>query len=118
MLPPRYVRVAHWLCEQSSGMSSREAAHAFGVSPKVMSDDFAHIRSRPDIFDFNAWKVKCKGGEQYLMHVTQVYPYVLDSRRHPRLQLHRTQLLNDVSNTWRELLSCPWDQLDLTSLKS
>lgn len=112
MLPPRYVLVAHWLCEQLGEMSTRDVAHIFGVLPKVMSDDFARIRNRSDIFDFNERKVKCKGGEQYLMRVTQVHPYVLDSRRYPRLQRHNFQGARGPLITWHDLLSCSWRQLD------
>lgn len=115
ILPPRYLRVAHWLCEQRGWMSSREVAGVFGVSPKSICDDFASIRSRPDLFEINERKAKCRGGEHYLIQVTTVHPYVLDSRRSPHRKGHqRPTTLRDSPITWRDLLTCSWHRLDLS----
>ncbi|WP_413796029.1 CaiF/GrlA family transcriptional regulator [Aeromonas dhakensis] len=107
---PRYLRVAHWLLEQQRPISSREVADAFRVSPKAISDDFAKIRRRTDIIDVYEQKVRSKGVQQYLLHVLNIYPYMLDERQCP----HRKEVDIGVLRTtltWHDLICRPWRQL-------
>ncbi|WP_429235976.1 hypothetical protein [Aeromonas salmonicida] len=110
---PRYLRVAHWLCEHKKWMTSREVAIEFGISPKAVSDDFSMIRKRFDLVKFNEKKVICKtGGWQYLMQVIHIHTYVLDERLYPRKKDESLISINPTV-TWRKLLSCSWSQLQL-----
>ena len=107
---PRYLRVAHWLHEQQRPISSREVAEVFSVSPKAISDDFAKIRRRSDIIDVHEHKVRDKGVQLYLLHVLNIYPYMLDGRQCP----HRKEGERDglgATLTWHDLLSRQWGQL-------
>ena len=107
---PRYLLVAHWLHEQQRPISSREVADVFSVCPKAISDDFAKIRRRTDIIDVYEQKVRNKGVQQYLLHVLNIYPYMLDDRQCP----HRKEV--DIGGlratlTWHDLVRRPWCQL-------
>lgn len=109
---PRYLRVAHWLHEQQRPISSREVADVFSVPVKAISDDFAKIRSRPDIMDIHEQKVRYKGVQQYLLHILNIHPYMLDERQYPHRQDDEKNT-HDAVPTWRDLLSRPWHQMVL-----
>ena len=110
---PRYLRVAHWLHEQKRPISSREVADVFNVPVKAISDDFSKIRRRPDIMDIHEQKVRHKGGQQYLLHILNIHPYILDERQSPHRK-NGKQNMFDAALTWRGLLSRPWHQMVLT----
>jgi hypothetical protein len=117
-LLPRYLRVAHWLHEQQRWVSSREAANVFCVSIKTMSDDFAKLRGRPDIVEFDEQKISNKngrGGWQYLLRVVSINAYMLDGRQYPRQQCNERDEIFGWSLAWRELLTRSWVQMDLWS---
>lgn len=107
---PRYLQVAHWLHEQRRPISSREVAEAFNVSPKAVSDDFSKIRRRSDIMDVHEQKIRCNGAQQYLLHVLNIHPYILDERQCPHRQGSPWNA-PDTALTWRHLLSRPWHQV-------
>ena len=107
---PRYLLVAHWLHEQQRPISSREVADVFSVCPKAISDDFAKIRRRTDIMDVHEQKVRHKGVQQYLLHVLNIHPYMLDKRRCP----YRKEVEWDglgTTLTWHDLVCRPWNKL-------
>lgn len=107
---PRYLQVAHWLQQQARPMGSREVARAFEVTLKTMSDDFAKIRKRPDLIEFTEQRVRCKGGYQYMLQVTQIHAYRLDNRLYPT-RCHNTTDRTEPPLTWRDILSHHWHQL-------
>lgn len=109
MRMPRYLQVAHWLHQQARPMGSREAARAFEVTLKTMSDDFAKIRKRPDLIEFDEQRVRCKGGYQYLLHIKHIHPYRLDNRLCPIVQAQVPSAPPLL--TWRDILSHRWHQL-------
>lgn len=116
MLLPRYVRVAHILLEEKTWLTSREVAVLLAISPRAISDDFAAIRRRPDIFEFDEKTEFNKGKKYYLMRIFHIYPYVLDGRRCPQLAASRQEETRP-SIEWRDLLSHHWHALDLRYLK-
>lgn len=107
---PRYLRVAHWLHEQQRPISSREVADVFNASPKAISDDFAKIRRRSDIMDVHEQKVRDKGVQQYLLHVLNIYPYMLDERQCPHRKEGECEGLGPTL-TWHDLVCRQWSQL-------
>lgn len=110
--PPRYLQVAHWLHAEQRPIGSREAADAFNMPVKAISDDFAKIRGRPDLIEVHEQKVRRNGVQQYLLHVLTIYPYALDGRQYPFRQESASHA-PDTALTWYDLLSRPWHHLAL-----
>lgn len=107
---PRYLRIAHWLNEQTQPMTANDLSKIFGVGTKAISDDFAKIRRRSDIIESSEKKITSMGGTRQLLKVTFIHSYILDERQCP----HRTNDEDTPKNnklTWHDLLSTKWSRL-------
>lgn len=107
---PRYLQVAHWLNDQKRAISARETATIFSVSPRSIERDFAIIRALSGIVIFDEFRCPGQGGQQYLLRVLRIFPYLLDGYQQPHQQLASFWDLN-APLTWRDLLCRPWSQL-------
>lgn len=107
---PRYLRVAHWLNDNSHPMTANDLSNIFGVGTKAISDDFAKIRRRSDIIEYSEKKIKSMGGSRQLFKVTFIYPYILDERQCPQ-RVNDERLLTNPKLTWHDLLSKEWKHL-------
>ncbi|EKP0260208.1 hypothetical protein JFQ93_001456 [Aeromonas sobria] len=107
---PRPLQVAHWLYEQQRPVSSREAAELLGGSTWSMWQTFSKMRLLSDILIIDEQLVPARGGQQSLMRILHIYPYILDEHQQPHRQRTDAEQ-HDVPLTWRDLLCRSWAQL-------